>query len=323
MAIEFPNSPTEGDQFTASNGVIYTYENGGWNGNSASGLEDVFVSISGDEMTGNLTVPSLNGGQLGGFRNQIINGLASNVVNQRGFISGTASVVPFQYTVDRWRLVNTGDIFSWTNTNSHDFVFNVAGELEQVVESLAPGTYTLSWVGTATAQIAGGGIGFTPIANSGQFIVPATGFANRFDVTLRFGNGTVSYVQLEPGPVATPFEHRPIGTELALCQRYFISYSGKIFTKLMTYARISAGTGGFLQICLPVPMRVVPSVPRFDDLRLVNGFPCPPSGIKNIHSIHNVVSIDYDDGEDSVALYGISFLQPFSDIARLSFDAEL
>ncbi len=28
-------------------------------------------------------------------------------------------------------------------------------------------------------------------------------------------------VQLEPGPVATPFEHRPIGTELALCQRYF------------------------------------------------------------------------------------------------------
>jgi hypothetical protein len=28
-------------------------------------------------------------------------------------------------------------------------------------------------------------------------------------------------VQLEPGPVATPFEQRPIGTELALCQRYF------------------------------------------------------------------------------------------------------
>jgi hypothetical protein len=28
-------------------------------------------------------------------------------------------------------------------------------------------------------------------------------------------------VQLEPGPVATPFEQRPIGTELALCQRYY------------------------------------------------------------------------------------------------------
>ena len=31
----------------------------------------------------------------------------------------------------------------------------------------------------------------------------------------------VTGVQLEPGPVATLFERRPIGTELALCQRYY------------------------------------------------------------------------------------------------------
>jgi len=31
----------------------------------------------------------------------------------------------------------------------------------------------------------------------------------------------IAQVQLEIGPVPTPFEHRPYGTELALCQRYY------------------------------------------------------------------------------------------------------
>jgi hypothetical protein len=34
-------------------------------------------------------------------------------------------------------------------------------------------------------------------------------------------------VQLEPGPVATPFEQRPIGTELALCRRYYEEVNGE------------------------------------------------------------------------------------------------
>lgn len=35
------------------------------------------------------------------------------------------------------------------------------------------------------------------------------------------GTFDIAQVQVELGPVATPFERRPIGTELALCQRYY------------------------------------------------------------------------------------------------------
>jgi hypothetical protein len=38
------------------------------------------------------------------------------------------------------------------------------------------------------------------------------------------GTFDIAQVQLEEGLVATPFEQRPIGTELALCQRYFQYY---------------------------------------------------------------------------------------------------
>lgn len=44
-------------------------------------------------------------------------------------------------------------------------------------------------------------------------------------------------VQLEPGPVATPFEHRPISVELSLCQRYFqriSAYQSAVFMSSYT-----------------------------------------------------------------------------------------
>jgi hypothetical protein len=61
-----------------------------------------------------------------------------------------------------------------------------------------------------------------------QFSVPGaatTGLKLQFSGTQSGATGTLTFglgaVQLEPGPIATPFEQRPIGTELALCQRYF------------------------------------------------------------------------------------------------------
>ena len=66
-------------------------------------------------------------------------------------------------------------------------------------------------------------------------------------------------VQVERGSVATPFERRPIGTELALCQRYFqviAKGSGKTLGNNVTLTANDT-RGSFF---LPVAMRTAPSL---------------------------------------------------------------
>ena len=65
----------------------------------------------------------------------------------------------------------------------------------------------------------------------------------------------ITGVQLEPGGVATPFEQRPYGLELALCQRYY----QLLRWDMRVYTSIAGGTYGYGQT-LPVPMRATPSL---------------------------------------------------------------
>jgi hypothetical protein len=58
--------------------------------------------------------------------------------------------------------------------------------------------------------------------NLGIWFDAGSSFNSRTD-TLGQQSGTfdIAQVQVEPGPIATTFERRPIGTELSLCQRYY------------------------------------------------------------------------------------------------------
>ena len=75
------------------------------------------------------------------------------------------------------------------------------------------------------------------------------------DVKLSETNGATFYitgVQLEEGSVATPFEHRQYGQELALCQRYYQKLTGILYG---TTANVGYAVWSF-----KVSMRVAPTV---------------------------------------------------------------
>jgi hypothetical protein len=258
-----------------STGVVGTLAvlKGGTGVTTLTGSGSVVLNTSPSLVTP--VVDSLNGGQLAGMRNRIING--DMRISQRGnsFASGTT-----QYTLDRWQFFRgsnaAGATCLYTNTTIAGSISNYAqvqrnsgdtntnaiifsSSLETInIRDLAGKTITLSFYGYCSGNAVGNtsGIiyygtgtdgnlasGFTgsTIAGINTVTGNSTWAKNTLTVTLpsnatqlgisfQFNpTGTagandffgVSYVQLELGTVATPFEQRPIGLELGLCQRYY------------------------------------------------------------------------------------------------------
>ena len=184
------------------------------------------------------------------FRNLIINGNLSNPINQRGIapIPGATG-----YTYDRWYYDGTTYLYQGIED-----------------KNVNNGTYVISWEGSginaawkvSTDTTANNGpdatTGFTSVSNGGTFTVnEGTEYSKhlwlRFDGTL----ANLNKVQVEEGTVATPFEHRPYGVELALSQRYYWEISVVVFN--FSYAT-AASQWLTEPLYHPVTMRVKPTV---------------------------------------------------------------
>jgi hypothetical protein len=168
-------------------------------------------------------------------------------INQRGYVSGAATVAANQYTLDRWRVNVSGQSLSWGRSNNTTVVTVPAGGISQIVEgiNLLDGQYVLDWQGTATATAGG-----VAVAKGVPFAVMGSA-----DLTIAFGAGTLSFAKLEQGTQPTPFKLRPIDVELAMCQRYFFAGTMRAeLNPLAVTANIATVT------TYPVTMRVAPTV---------------------------------------------------------------
>ena len=136
-------------------------------------------------------------------------------INQRGVT--IAAAANGAYGPDRWKKVD-------------------ASNMTQIVEggNFIPNTeYTLSGTNVTTQQITS----------------PASGNWTLPNISI-----TATNIQLEQGSIATPFEQRPIGLELSLCQRYYEVGSARID------AYSPAGNGIGYRVQFKQTKRVVPTL---------------------------------------------------------------
>ena len=293
-------------------------------------LSNAYALLSGATFTGNVNVPSLNGGQLAGMRNKIINGKME--IAQRGT---NFPAIGNAYSLDRWsRFSSASEVLTLSRQqdvpSSNEFQYSLRAAITTADASIAAGdtssifqlvegfnardligrTFTLSfWVRSSKT-----GIHCVAFGNSGvdrsyvaEYTVNAANTWEQKSVTLPGGlitAGTwnwlegiglrvvfvlaagstfqttagawqtgnflatanqvncldtvgnifaITGVQLEVGEVATPFEHRPYGQELVLCQRYYQ-------TTVAAYAgQATSGIGFGAAVSFPVQMRATPS----------------------------------------------------------------
>jgi len=132
----------------------------------------------------------------------------------------------------------------------------IAGQSQVITSTWAQYTKTFS-----IPSINGKTVGTNNTHATGlSFYLDAGSTFNTESGTIGQASKTVSIaqVQVEVGPVATPFEQRPIGMELALCQRYLPAVSTTAVGILGTGASNST-SAGYADLPLPVTPRVVPT----------------------------------------------------------------
>ncbi len=142
---------------------------------------------------------------------------------------------------------NLLNVFVGTGTGSTDnnALWNVWTGYSYIVNATA--TLTQSWQKFTFTGIVGSSVTQAAV----QFAFNPTGTAGLYDYI------DITGVQLEVGSVSTPFERRPYGLELSLCQRYYYTSGPSTAPGVLFQAQGTNTTVSFVQH--PVRMRASPT----------------------------------------------------------------
>jgi hypothetical protein len=187
-----------------------------------------------------------------------------------------------------------------------------SGGSSEVRTSIGTASVTTSWTrftfSTTVASITGKTIG------TSSFL--GLEFWNPSNTTF-----TVDFwgVQVEPGSVATPFEQRPIGTELALCQRYY--YQTDSVPDIFGIS-FSANIGVFYQV-FPVTMRITPT-PVYPSTGLTNAVDEFGIGLRTPTALAAAGANTNSDNFQCTGMSGITAGRPLRYVGpALAYGAEL
>jgi len=324
------------------------------------------------DSAGNLGVASLNGGQLAGFRNRIINGdmridqrnggsaftlatsgtyggpdrfaatwdgtLGSGTVQQFGFPNGTGmfdsnkfyyrwaqtsggsgnTVKVLQQRIESVETLhnNTATFSFWAKADS---AISVTPDLVQVFGSGGSPSAAVTITG-ATQSVTTTWARFAVTFSVPSIVGKSKGSSGTDALWVRlllppnatFGLETTGW-QLELGSVATPFEQRPYGMELALCQRYYQIVQG-------TFSGLAnSSTAAEISVPLLATLRAAPTLSNLGNGSFVDG--SGAAGITNA-----VLSSGYSSGPQRVTITssGMTQSRPILAVTQtLGFSAEL
>jgi len=188
--------------------------------------------------------------------------------------------------------------------------FGTGGSPSASVPSVSPTKFTLttSWQKITHTVTIPSISGKTLGSNNNDFLrleIWLDAGSNRNDRSDSLGqqSGTfdIAQVQIEAGPVATPFERRPIGTELALCQRYYqqsyrLSVTPGTVTGQGAVGMVAHATTlflGFGRITLAQPMRITPTFTAYNPITGATSNQVRNTGTATNHPLATINTNEY------------------------------